>query len=119
MDKINTEYDIEEFNSILNEKYDDMISDKITENIPKAYVLGGQPGAGKTSLQKMFSKQCNDNLIIINGDEFRSMHPNFEEIQKVYGKDSVNYTGAFSSKMTESLIEKIGNAQLNSDQYMQ
>jgi len=113
MDAFNSEYDISTFNSILDKRYSEFIFNKKEENVPQAYVLGGQPGAGKTALQKIFANKLQNNLIVINGDEFRALHPNFEKLQDLYGKDSVNYTGEFSSKMTEALIEKIKESKLN------
>lgn len=44
--------------------------------------------------------------MILNGDEFRRYHPNFEEIQALYGKDAPKYTAAFSGKMAEMLLER-------------
>ena len=35
---------------------------------PQGYVLGGQPGSGKSRLQKIASSEVGGNLIIANGD---------------------------------------------------
>lgn len=47
---------------------------------PTAYILGGQPGAGKTTIQKILAKDDN-NIFIINADSYRQYHPHFYEIQ--------------------------------------
>nr|WP_231718164.1 zeta toxin family protein [Neisseria sp. 74A18] len=44
--------------------------------------------------------------MIINGDEFRRYHPDFEDIQAPYGKNAPKYTAAFSGMMTERVIAK-------------
>ena len=72
---------------------------------PLGYVLGGQPGSGKSVLTETIKKN-NKNIISINGDEYRSWHPYFSEIQKTYGKDSSKITAKFAGKVTEALIKK-------------
>ena len=52
------------------------------DSYPKAFVLGGQPGAGKTGLQKIMEAKCNGNLIVLNGDEFRELHPDYIALQE-------------------------------------
>ena len=42
---------------------------------PRAILLGGQSGAGKTTLHQICKRKLDGNAIIINGDEFRSSHP--------------------------------------------
>lgn len=73
---------------------------------PKGYVLGGQPGAGKSGLIKRASELCFGNIIIISGDDFRKFHPDYKEFQRRYGKDSPKYTAAFAGKMTEAILNK-------------
>lgn len=80
---------------------------------PKGYVLGGQPGAGKSGLIKRIREQEKQNILVINGDEFRQYHPQFDEIQAAYGKDAPKYTAEFAGKITERLIEKALNEKLN------
>lgn len=69
------------------------------------YVLGGQPGSGKSVLTETIKKN-NQNIISINGDEYRSWHPYFSEIQNTYGKESSKITAKFAGKVTEALIKK-------------
>ncbi|MBR3536256.1 MAG: zeta toxin family protein [Oscillospiraceae bacterium] len=97
----------------VNKLYLEMILTKHPEQNPQAFVLGGQPGAGKTGLQTIMSKACSGNLITINADEFRELHPDFQMLQEKYGKESVDYTSRFSGKMTESLIKMLGSGKYN------
>lgn len=108
--------------SYFNEEDFKAAKDKIKKNItrnkkinvkPIAYVLGGQPGAGKTTIHNMLHKMYEENIVSINADEYRIYHPKFKEIQQVYGNESVNYTGKFSGKMTENLIEDLSNEKYN------
>lgn len=76
------------------------------EAFPKGFVLGGQPGAGKSNLIKKINEEMCGNVLIVNGDEFRRYHPEFDGIQAQYGKDSAKHTAEFSGKMTGWVIEK-------------
>ncbi|MDO4997340.1 MAG: zeta toxin family protein [Neisseria sp.] len=78
----------------------------VSSSTPKGFVLGGQPGAGKSNLTRLINTDLNGNLLVINGDEFRRYHPDFEEIQEKYGKDAPKYTAEFAGKMTGLIIEK-------------
>ena len=101
------EFSDSSFEKAYTEIYGRLTADADAVSSPKAYILGGQSGAGKTMLQRMMSKQCGHDLIIINGDEFRRYHPDFHWLQQRYGKDSVAYTNAFSGRMTEALISRL------------
>ena len=58
-----------------------IFNNKKSCDFPIAVVLGGQPGAGKSVLIDNAKKEFDDNnVVIINGDEFRRMHPNLDEI---------------------------------------
>ena len=93
---------------IFRHLWNDLISEQQVSPVksPKGFVLGGQPGAGKSNLVGIIRQELNRNVLIINGDEFRRYHPNFDGIQEQYGIDSPKHTAAFSGHMTERVIEK-------------
>ena len=74
---------------------------------PQALLLGGQSGAGKTTIHRIKQKEYRGNIIIIDGDSYRSQHPHYLELQEKYGKDSVDYTKRFAGKMVEALVEAL------------
>lgn len=80
---------------------------------PKGFVLGGQPGAGKSRLVTKLGLELHRDLLIINGDEFRRYHPDFDQIQLQYGKDAPKHTAAFSAKMTELVLDRTLREQYN------
>lgn len=45
------------------------------ESAPQAFLLGGQSGAGKTTLHKIIHRRLDGNGISINGDDYRKFHP--------------------------------------------
>ena len=73
---------------------------------PQGFVLGGQPGAGKSNLLEQISNNLDGNALIINADEFRRYHPQFDEIQAKYGDDAPKHTAEFSGKMAEQVLNK-------------
>ena len=79
---------------------------------PTVYILGGQPGAGKTGIQTELT-QSDSNIIIINADSYRQHHPHFELIQAQYGDDSPKYTQPFINAVTERLIDELSTEKYN------
>ena len=79
---------------------------------PTAILLAGRPGAGKTELASAMSGLLADNVFFINADEYRRRHPNYRAIYTRCGSDSVQMTSAFSSTVTERLIEALSNRHL-------
>ena len=73
---------------------------------PRAILLAGQPGAGKTVLSSMLNKLLCGNVYFINADEYRRFHPNYKELYARYGSDSVQMTSGFSGAVTERLIHE-------------
>ncbi|WP_061635396.1 zeta toxin family protein, partial [Streptococcus pneumoniae] len=53
------------------------------------------------------------NIVIIDGDSFRSQHPHYLELQQEYGKDSVEYTKYFAGKMVEYLVTELSHFEYN------
>lgn len=79
----------------------------------QAYLLGGQSGAGKTTLHKLLGQRLEEGAIVINGDSFRKYHPRFYELQAQYGDKSVDYTAPWSGRITEALIEALSRIGYN------
>lgn len=108
---------VDNFTEIEFEKAYKKIKNRLIEGIKitdrkKAFLLGGQPGAGKSGMTALLEKE-NNNIIVINGDDFRRHHPNYKELEEKYGKKSVEYTKGFAGKMTETLISKLSDEGYN------
>lgn len=80
---------------------------------PKGILLGGQPGAGKSFGTKEIKKRLNDNVVIINGDEFRPFHSKYHEIYEKYGKSASEYTGEFAGKVVGMVRDEAIKKRLN------
>lgn len=74
---------------------------------PVAVVLGGQPGAGKSVLIENSIKEFeNSNFVIINGDEYRRVHPYAKEILNYNEEDFAFYTDPDVRIWTNNLFNK-------------
>lgn len=80
---------------------------------PKAVLLAGQPGAGKTELSSMLLPTMENDAALINGDDYRRYHPNYRALYNEYGSDSVQMTAAFSAAVTERMIEDLSDHRFN------
>lgn len=83
------------------------------QEYPLAVLLAGQPGAGKTGLSTMLLSQMRGDAAVINGDDYRRYHPNYQKLYATYGSDSMAMTSAFSSAVTEGLIRQLSDAGRN------
>lgn len=101
-----------QFKTAFNDIYQRLTSEVQLSNKPKAFILGGQPGAGKTTIQQIIIDKL-PNTVIVNGDEYRKYHPHFYDIQNTYGKDSVLHTQSFANKVVEILIDKLSDEKYN------
>jgi len=79
---------------------------KAVEN-PKAIMLGGQPGAGKSALQSMAElKLANEGgVLAIIGDDLRDYHPLYRELFKKDDKTAAFYTDRDSGQWVGKFIK--------------
>lgn len=80
---------------------------------PVGIVLGGQPGAGKSNVVRIIEKSLLPKPIFITADDFRSLHPNFEEIQNRFGKDAPLHTGQFAGQIACAILEMALRSRFN------
>ncbi|MCR5479872.1 MAG: zeta toxin family protein [Ruminococcus sp.] len=105
-------YDLSDLNRAVNKYYKEITAGKTPVNNPKAYILGGQAGAGKTHLHRMIVRN-EPNTVVINGDAYRELHPNYDAIFEKYGADAADHTQSFSNAVTNALIEKLSADSYN------
>ena len=106
-------YSSEDFDKALERTIDFLTFNKSISSTPRAVILGGQSGAGKTTIHRVKMLESKGNYIVIDGDTYRSQHPYFRELQEKYGVDSVEYTKMFAGKMVEAVIEKLSSLKYN------
>lgn len=101
------DYHQDDFDFALKRTIRSLTRGKETSVNPNAILLGGQSGAGKTTIHRIKQKEFQGNIVIIDGDSYRSLHPNYLALQEEYGKDSVDYTKGFAGKMAEHLVDEL------------
>jgi hypothetical protein len=74
----------EEFNSIQSQIIKESTFDIVTVEKPTAVIIGAQPGAGKTSLQKNAELKFSKNIVVCNADNFKDFHPLADHYKKKY-----------------------------------
>lgn len=99
------------------EIFREIIIPQITGNIhpeqtKQAYVLGGQPGSGKSAFARELIK-INKNIVFINGDDLRSYHPKYFLYLKENDIEAADLTQAVCNFWIESLIEECIKVNLN------
>ncbi len=104
-----THYSESDFQYRLQANIMDLSLNRSPSARPTAFLLGGQSGAGKSTLHQLIRHQLNDNVIVVDGDTFRTQHPNSFLLDKAYGKESVNYKSGFSGKMVQELYDKFSD----------
>ena len=108
-----TSYSSEDFDKALERTIDLLTFNKNISSAPHAVILGGQSGAGKTTIHRVKMIETKGNYIVIDGDSYRAQHPYFRELQEKYGVDSVDYTKVFAGKMVEAVIDKLSSLKYN------
>ncbi len=82
-----------------------------TQEKPKAFLLGGQPGAGKSGLENMIN--IKNEYASISGDDYRKFHPLYDQLNKIYGKEASRYTQKWAGEMVEHLLKEARNKKWN------
>lgn len=73
---------------------------------PRAIVLGGQPGAGKSALQSAAERElaARGGVLAIVGDDLRDFHPHYRALLRSNDKTAAFYTDRDSGQWVEKLI---------------
>ena len=106
-------YSSEDFNRALERTIDLLTFNKNVSDTPHAVILGGQSGAGKTTIHRVKMMEYKGDYIVIDGDTYRAQHPHFRALQEKYGVDSVDYTKVFAGQMVEAVIDKLSSLKYN------
>lgn len=75
---------------------------------PTIVVIGGQPGAGKSGIITLSQNDFfpDQNVAIINGDEFRKYHPDSKQIFLNHDKDYASLTDPDVREWTKAIFDK-------------
>ncbi len=84
----------EEMRSLFEEKVWPAVSARKTGNQarPTAYIVAGQPGAGKTIMSSLIIEKHDGDIIQSMVDNFRGFHPHDRELMRKYGSYCAYFT---------------------------
>ncbi|HEH3516741.1 TPA: zeta toxin family protein, partial [Staphylococcus aureus] len=108
-----TDFTEKQFEDRLEKNVERLTKNRLAVESPTAFLLGGQPGSGKTSLRSAIFEETQGNVIVIDNDTFKQQHPNFDELVKLYEKDVVKHVTPYSNRMTEALISRLSDQGYN------
>ena len=80
---------------------------------PVVVILGGQPGCGKTELEKIASDELGGNVMVCNGDIFRDYHPQAETIKADFEAYYLELTVKTAHAWNQGLREYCEQRRLN------
>lgn len=83
-------YTEEEFKKVFQKILHFYQSRYSSQEYPKAVLLGGQLGAGKSGLENMINWK--DEYVSISGDDYRKFHPQYDQLNAIYGREASKYT---------------------------
>lgn len=102
----NFDLSVEEIDKIFREKIVPELTYGITPSSHrKAYILGGQPGSGKSALAREILKS-EQNTVFINGDDLRVYHPRYFFYLKENDVEAADLTQSVCNAWIENLIEE-------------
>jgi AAA+ ATPase superfamily predicted ATPase len=81
---------------------------KKSADYPRAVLLGGQPGSGKSKLANIAvaETKSSEGVVIIAADNYRNLHPKFEdEIVKLYPQEAPLIVAPVANKWAAMLIK--------------
>ena len=106
--------DKETKDAIIDKLWNRISSQNLTsQQSPKAYMLGGQPGAGKSTSTRKLAAQYNRNILTVDLDNYRDQHPNYEALYEKYGKELSSYTHEFAGEIKEEIQKRAIDAKYN------
>jgi predicted ABC-type ATPase len=93
----------------------DLTADLVGHSVPRAIVLGGQPGAGKSALQSVAEQELasRGGVLSVVGDDLRAYHPLYEELLARDDKTAAFYTDRDSGRWVEKLIAHAKSLRLD------
>jgi predicted ABC-type ATPase len=91
----------------------DTTNGKHAADSPVVVILGAQPGAGKTELERITRAELGGNVVNCNADIFRDFHPQAEEIKQRFEEYYPQITAPFAQEWNKGLREYCEANRLN------
>jgi predicted ABC-type ATPase len=95
--------DFSEFNRIQLDIIELYTNSFKSEKNPTCIILGGQPGSGKTELEKLAFQNLNCNAVVCNVDNLKEFHPKSFEIKKHHPNHFSDLTSKYAHEWNLAL----------------
>lgn len=96
-----------EHEKILEDIMNEVFQDAKSFDHPKIFIMGGQPGAGKSTLiNNLVNSDEGKDCLIINADEYRIFHPQIKEIYEKHPDDLASITDLDVRDWTQRIFAK-------------
>ncbi len=96
-----------DLNRVLRRSRDELFALATVGKPPIGIMLGGQPASGKSLLiRRLLSENPAIGFIVINGDDFRPLHPRFAEFNQLSEQDSAVLTQPFVNYIGQALLKE-------------
>jgi predicted ABC-type ATPase len=107
LQKLIAKYELSEadYQEILQDIIRDTTYKRAASEKPTAIILGAQPGAGKTELQKEAESKLAGNAVICNADNFRDYHPLAHEMKRDHPSFYPDITAPLAQRWNNSLVK--------------
>lgn len=93
-------------NNIIEILEKQLVDSKQNDVKPKAILLGGLPGAGKTALcKKVLEENKNSNYVVIDVDEYRKYSPIFSENSVIPTSKIIELSCDFANNVASQILE--------------
>ncbi|UJB17269.1 MULTISPECIES: zeta toxin family protein [Lysobacter] len=92
---------------------DSGFSEATTQAKPRAIILAGQPGAGKTGLVKEAMREFKGDAVLVDPDELRKYVPNLKELQQAkplgWSGDTLKDSSKWGNQLRDAIIKDSKN----------
>lgn len=107
-------FDVNIANQMLEEARQRVNFDKFLPSEDKhLIILGGQPAAGKSSIIEELKTQYNNNIVTLNGDEFKPLYPNYPQLAKDNPDQTSKMVQPYSNYVVDNLKQEAIDMGLN------
>jgi UDP-N-acetylglucosamine kinase len=107
-------FDVNIANTMLEEARRQVNFEKYSPSDDKhLIILGGQPASGKSSIIEKISKEYGNNIICLNGDEFKPLFPNYEQLARENPDQTSKMVQPYSNYVVDNLKQEAIDKGLN------
>lgn len=86
---------------------------KTVSDRPIAFIVGGQPGSGKSGIIGHIFENYGNNFVLVDNDEYRKHHPNVHEINEWHPEIYTECTDQLSFAATPRVIDAMISQRYN------